>query len=129
MIRSETVIRDAQSIRSTHSLCSSVSTASNAERRDAWGHNNTAGNRKMKSFAEAGARSPGTAWDTLVQAVLSLVVGLTLMATASQAKIAGSTHCYNGVCHRVWTVEETRAAINPKFPNVQRQNLSVINPL
>ena len=66
----------------------------------------------MKSFAEAGARSPGTAWDTLVQAVLSLVVGLTLWATASQAKIAGSTHCYNGVCHRVWTVEETRAAIN-----------------
>jgi hypothetical protein len=41
-------------------------------------------------------------------AVMALTVKTT---TPAAAKTPGSTYCYFGVCHRVKTIEETRALI------------------
>lgn len=44
-------------------------------------------------------------------ALLMAGLGLVLSCEALHAKIPGQTHCYNGICHRVLTIHETRAAV------------------
>lgn len=44
-------------------------------------------------------------------ALLMTGFGVALSSDVLHAKIPGQTHCYNGICHRVLTVDETRAAV------------------
>jgi len=65
----------------------------------------------MHSTNAVGAGSLAARWKRCVRVISSVVVGLTVWGSTSVAKIPGSRHCYNDICHRVMTVGETQAAI------------------
>lgn len=46
----------------------------------------------------------------------ALAVGLLLAAPPAPAKEPGHVHCYNGICHRVLTLEETAAEVGKVRP-------------
>ena len=46
-----------------------------------------------------------------VRTALSLALSLTLPVVAAEAKTPGKSYCFNGICHTVKTLDETRRLI------------------